>query len=499
MPPQRFPLDLAALGAFDRRAGALGRQLAKGICAAIARGELKAGERLPSTRVLAASLGLSRGTVMSVFEQLTAEGFLEARVGSGTRVAHALDDATLAAPSPLPPVAQGAAVTLPPAAARYAAIARQLEPVPPVPFSIAVPAAGVEPDDHWRRLGNRVRASQAAAPGGYSTSAGLLPLRALIADYLRASRSVVCDPGQIIMTEGTQQGLYLAAKVLLARGDAAWAEDPVYSGLTAVLDDAGVRVERVPVDAQGLDVAAAVAACAGARAAFVTPSHQYPLGMPLSMARRLALLTWARASDAWVVEDDYDSELRYAGHPFPALQGLDPGRVVYLGTFSKVLAPSLRLGYVVAPDALVDAFAGARALIGRASPLAEQHVLAAFMREGHFEAHLRRIRGLYAERRAALAAAIAHELPELSMQPGDQGMHCVLWLPAGCDDVALAAAAEAAGLALRPLSPMYAGPARRPGFMLGFGGFGVEPLQAAVRRLRGVLADSGAIGRKPLG
>lgn len=299
-----------------------------------------------------------------------------------------------------------------------------------------------------------------------------------------AARAVDCTAQNVVVTSGTQQGLYMAGRVLLSPGDAVWAENPAYAGLTAVLDDLALRTHRVPVDEQGFSVEQGTAMCPAARAAFVTPSHQYPLGMPLSMARRQALVAWAERNGSWIVEDDYDSELRYAGHPFPAMQGLSPERVVYLGTFSKVLFPSLRLGYVVAPTRLVEAFAGARALLDRHSPTADQHVLAAYMREGFFEAHVRRIRGLYAERRAALLAALEPALPQgCAVQPSDQGMHILLWLPEGADDVRIAARAEAAGIVMRPISPMYAGAVGRPGLMLGFGGFAPERLREAAAAL----------------
>jgi GntR family transcriptional regulator/MocR family aminotransferase len=489
MPRTRETFEIPSLGALDRGTGQLARQLARGLRAAIARGELQPGERLPSTRTLAASLGLSRGTVSEAFEQLVAEGCLQARTGSGTRVARP-DPALslpLIPPSPaLPP--QADAPTLPPQAGRYAALLHELTALPPVPFAIPVPAGAVAPDAQWRRLGNRVRATHAAAPAPYGDPRGVPALRAAVADYVRKARAVACEPEQVLITSGTQLGLYLAARVLLAPGDAVWVEDPAYIGLSALVEEFGLRALCVPVDRQGMDVAHAAAGCPHARAAFVTPSHQYPLGMPLGMARRRALLDWARRAGAWIVEDDYDSELRYAGHPFPSLQGLDPARVVYLGTFSKVLFPSLRLGYAIVPPALVEAFAGARMLIDRHSPTAEQHALAAYMREGHFEAHIRRIRGVYAQRRAVLIAAVERSLsPWLRLEPSDQGMHLVAWLPAGVDDGAVCAAALAAGISVRAVSPMYAGPARRSGLMLGFGGFTEPQLLAGVEGLRRVL------------
>jgi GntR family transcriptional regulator/MocR family aminotransferase len=244
----------------------------------------------------------------------------------------------------------------------------------------------------------------------------------------------------------------------------------------------------VPVDESGIDVERGIALGANARVAFVTPSHQYPLGMPMSMARRLALLRWAQQSRAWIVEDDYDSEFRYSGHPFPSLQGLDPSRVIYLGTMSKVMFPSMRLGYAVVPEPLAEAYAGARALVDRHSPTADQHILAAFMQEGLFEAHIRRVRGAYTERRNALIAALKKHLPGWArLQPSDQGMHLVVWLSQDMDDVGVARDALAAGVVVRPISPMYSPGAARPGLMLGFGGFSVRQLADAVPKLAAVL------------
>lgn len=486
MARRQLVIEIPALGAIDRSQRGIGRQLADALRRAIATGELKAGERLPSTRALADSLRLSRGTVAEAYEQLVAEGRLIAQAGSSTRVADGLHESQMT-PQHFHDSQPGQLPSVPPSATLYASMADRLAPLPSVPFSVAVPEGDVAMNDHWRRLSNRVRASQVAAPSGYADPQGLFALRKAIADYLRRARAVSCSPDNIVITEGTQQGLYLASKVLLAPGDSVWAENPAYPGLTSVLEDNGMRMHRVPVDAQGLNVAHAIAACPDAKAAFVTPSHQYPLGMPLSMPRRLALVEWARQQGAWIVEDDYDSELRYAGQPFPAMQGLDRERVIYLGTFSKVLAPSLRLGYIVAPECLVKAFVGARALMGRGSPSVEQHVVAAYMREGYFETHIKRIRGIYAERRQVLIDAIQNDLPELRIQPADQGMHIVAWLPKGMDDVAVASAASQAGITLRALSPMAAGQQELTGLMLGFGGFSSEHLRDAVRRLRRVL------------
>lgn len=486
-------VEIPSLGALDRRAGDLSRQLAQALRDAVRRGDVRPGDMLPSTRLLAASLQVARGTVVDAYAQLVAEGFLESRGGAGTQVANAL----ARPPQPDEPRAAGrrtARAGLPEPAATFARIAREFRPLPPVPFAISVPVGLTAPDDVWRRLGNRVRARGPGAPSGYADPQGALPLREAIADYVRRSRSVRCSAAQVVITSGTQQGLHLASQVLLGAHDRAWVENPAYRGITALLDSTGRHdaMVRVPVDADGIDVETGIRIAPDARVAFVTPSHQYPLGMPMSMARRNALLAWARKQRAWIVEDDYDSELRYEGYPFPSLQGLDPDRVVYLGTFSKILFPSLRLGYVIAPDDLVPAFCGARVLMDRHAPTADQHVLAAFIADGHLDRHIRRVRGVYAAQRALLIDTLGARLPrELAwIQPGDQGMHVVLWLADGIDDLDVVARAAQAGVAVRAASPMFAPGTARPGLVLGFGGFDRAQMEAAAQRLADVVADA---------
>ncbi|WP_343586536.1 PLP-dependent aminotransferase family protein [Herbaspirillum sp.] len=479
-------IDLPALGTLDRTAGALGRQLAQGLREAIRRGDLQPGEPLPSTRQLAQALQVARGTVVEAFEQLAAEGFLEAIPGAGTQVAP-IAAGKAGIPRTMPaPADEKPATGLPSPAAAFARVAQQFNSLPHVPFAISVPLGATMPGTAWRRLGNRLRARGQGAPAGYGDPQGARPLREAISDYVRRSRSVRCDADQVIVTGGTQQGLYLCCQVLLGVGDRAWVENPAYAGITSILEHAGRGgAVRVPVDAEGLDVEAGMRLAPHARAAFVTPSHQYPLGMPLSMTRRNALLEWARKAGAWIVEDDYDSELRYAGHPFPALQGLDTQRVVYLGTFSKILFPSLRLGYLIAPPQLVPAFIGARVLMDRSPPGADQHVLAAFMAEGHLDRHIRRIRGIYAAHRQQLMQTLARLLPPALawLQPSDQGMHLLLWLNEKLDDNEVAWQAAQAGVAVRPVSPMFAPGSARPGLVLGFGGFSGEQMEEAARKL----------------
>ncbi len=481
---------LPFLGPLDRASRDLGRQLAQSLRAAIQRGDLRPGEALPSTRALATALGVARGTVVEAFEQLIAEGFLEARPRGSTRVTRSASEGR-----PVSRVRRPAGPPrsrrLPDAAAAFTRVAEQFTPLPGVPFAISVPGGATAPGDTWRRLGNRLRARGPSAPSGYADAQGALPLREQIAHYVRRGRAVHCDASQVVITSGTQQGLYLAAQVLVGPTEASWVENPAYPALTAILTTTGrgSRMTRVPVDAEGLDVARALTLAPDAAAAFVTPSHQYPLGMPMSMSRRAALLEWARVRGSWIVEDDYDSEMRYAGHPFPSMQGLDPDRVVYLGTFSKVLFPSLRLGYAIVPTDLVRPFIGARILLDRHPPTADQHVLAAFIADGQLERHIRRLRGVYAAQRTHLVEVFDRVLPAAvgHVQPCDQGMHMVAWLRNDIDDVAAAAAAVAGGISVRPASPMYAAGTARPGLLPGFGGYRAEDVESAARRLAAVI------------
>ncbi|MCU6434081.1 PLP-dependent aminotransferase family protein [Undibacterium sp. Jales W-56] len=490
MPRRPQAVDLPPISGLDRSSGHLGRQLTYALREAIRSGNLKPGDLLPSSRQLASALDIARGTVTEAYEQLIAEGFLDAQPRAGTRVAAALTQSRSAASSSQKPAAKATSASLPAPAAAFAKVAEQFKPLPPVPFAVSVPTGPAAPDEAWRRLGNRIRARGPGAPSGYDDPQGVKALREAVAEYVRRSRSVQCSAEQVIITTGTQQGLYVACQVLLGATDIAWVEDPAYRGITGILESTGRqdRMVRVPVDDAGIDVDAGVAMAKDARAAFVTPSHQYPLGMPMSMGRRNALLAWARKNGAWIVEDDYDSELRYAGHPFPSLQGLAPDRVVYLGTFSKILFPSLRLGYAIVPDALVPAFCGARVLMDRHTPSADQHVLAAFITEGYLDRHIRRIRGVYADRRSQLLGMLERWIPkDLGwLQPSDQGMHLVLWLADGIDDVLLASRAVEAGVAVRAVSPMYSEGNGRSGLVLGLGGFSNEQMEAAVRILAAI-------------
>ncbi|HJV24375.1 MAG TPA: PLP-dependent aminotransferase family protein [Aromatoleum sp.] len=485
-------LDVPVQIVLNRDAGAptLADQIAAQLRASICGGALRTGDRLPAIRLLAARLAVARATVDAAYGQLIAEGYLDAKPGAGTRVAGRLPEDALLLRSrgegsqrpPEPRAARG----LTERAQQVAAVASVLLPQQPVPLAVVCPSDELAPGKAWTRIAARL-ARTPWRHGGYAPPHGFMPLREAVADYARRFRGVVCEPEQVVITAGTQQGIALCAQLLFERGDPVWIEDPCYSLLAASVAFNGVRAIPVPVDGEGLDVAAGVAIAPDARGAFVSPSHQYPLGMAMPMARRLALLDWAREADRWIIEDDYDSELRYEGRPFPSLQGLDAGgeAVIYLGTFSKMLFPGLRLGYAIVPRALVEAFAGARLLADRHSSESQQAVLAEYMREGHYETHIRRIRTVFQKRREVLLEECEAQLSAFgAVIPGDQGMHLVFRFAADLPDVEITRRVRSAGVEVRPLSPFYRQAAPLKGFMLGFGGFAPESIRAAVGAIR---------------
>jgi GntR family transcriptional regulator/MocR family aminotransferase len=335
---------------------------------------------------------------------------------------------------------------------------------------------------------------------GAGSSAGAPALRAAIASYVTGARGARCTPDQVLVVNGAQQGLDLVARALLDPGDRVWIEDPGYIGARVAFVAAGAALIPVRVDADGLDVSAGERAGPGARMAYVTPSHQFPLGAVMSAPRRLALLAWARRTGAWIVEDDYDSEFRYAGRPLACLQGLDAdqrapaeaARVLYVGTFGKTLAPGLRLGYVVVPEELIDGVRAVRAATDRHSPVVAQDILADFIGEGHYARHLRRVRALYAERQEMLLDAARSELGGLiTLAPDPAGLHLVGWLPDGVDDGRAAVAAAAEGVDVVPLSRSFLDPEARRGergaLLLGYAAFDRDAISAGVRRLRRAL------------
>ncbi len=427
----------------------------RGCGSSIAAGRLRPGQRLPSARSLSVQLGVARGTVDAAFGRLIGEGYVVARGPAGTFVSAEF-------------IAQAAARPDAPAPSARSAVAG--EPQVPLPFQLGLPALDAFPRKLWSRLIGRAARSLSPLAMAYPDPAGWPALREAIAAYLGISRGVACAPGRVFVTAGYQGALALIGRALLRPGDEVWMEDPGYPFARLGLESSGAALVPVGVDRNGVDVAEGIKRAPAARFAVVTPSHQSPLGVALSLPRRLALLRWAAKARAWVIEDDYDGEFRYAGPPLPALKSLDrEERVLYAGSFSKVLFPGLRLGYLVVPDGVVGAFAQAAKPLQGGSAVLEQSAVAAFMSEGYFARHLRRMRGLYAARRNALARELTNRFGErvqLELQAG--GMHLLLRLAAPVRDVRVADAARAAGLAVQALSPLAMAHDCGPGVLLGF-------------------------------
>ncbi len=490
---------LVSLGLDRGAAEPMQRQLYDQIREAVLSGRLSPGARLPSTRALCRELKCSRNTVIGAFDQLLSEGYLEGRRGSGTFVSRVLPEELLSARrgGARPPAPRGGA---PGVSAR----GRRLTEVLPGrgarhrAFTPGLPDLSCFPFDVWGRLMARVWRRPGAELPVHGAAGGDLRLRRAIAGYLRAVRAVDCEAGQVIVTTGAQQALDLAVRILLDPGDAAWIEEPGYPGLRGPLIANGARLVPVPVDGEGLSVTEGRRLAPAARLAVVSPSHQYPLGITMSLPRRLELLDWAREAGAWILEDDYDSEYRYAGRPLAALQGLEAsagsgaGRVLYVGSFSKVLFPSLRLGYLIVPAPLADAFMRARAAVDDHPSAIVQPVLARFIEEGHFAAHVRRTRALYAERQAALVKAATGRLGGLlEVAPDDAGMHLVARLGAElarrASDREVEARALEAGVTAPALAGYYLGEPATQGVMLGYAAVPEAEIAAAVDTLAAVL------------
>jgi len=476
--------------------GTLVEQIYAALRAAILNGSLRPGSRLPSTRALAAESGVSRTTTQAAFDQLISEGYLETRPGSGTYVAAELPDGSMAASRTAATSASDTATAM-----RLSAFGRTISerrlgvPNPDYPvrfnFRYGLPPVESFPYDIWRRLMNRQIQNISLRSLRYGPAEGAQRLREAIAAYLARSRGVICTAGQVVVTNGSQQAIDLTARLLVESGDLVVIEDPHYQGARNVFAAAGARMVPCPVDSDGLDPDFLPAADAGVRVVYVTPSHQFPAGGVMPIARRLALLDWAGRSGAVIFEDDYDSEYRYDGRPIPALQGLDGGgRVVYAGTFSKVMFPSLRIGYVVLPPGLLGPFAAAKWLADRHSPTIEQETLAAFIGEGHFERHLRRSRAANASRREALLAALAEEFGDrIQISGSNAGIHVVVWFSDVPADLtaSIVTAARAEGVGVNPVAPYYLNPPAVAGFLVGYASLSEAEIREGIGRLARVI------------
>ena len=483
---------IMALISVDRRARKpLHRQIYDSFRHRIILRQLRAGELVPSSRSLARELRVSRLPVLNAYAQLLAEGYFESRVGAGTFIATSL---------PSQPRSLGAEQarinnTSRRISSRAAAMPAYERPVwagSLGPFQIGQPDLHSFPMDIWSKLIARYSRRVQVKGLQYGDPMGLPELRETIAVYLRTARGVHCEADQIMIVSGSQQALDLTTRVIVDPGAAVWVEEPGYWLVHHVLRAAGCRSVPVPVDAEGLNVAAGIRLSRKARAAFVAPSHQYPLGVTMSATRRLQLLEWAQRAGAWIVEDDYDSEYRYNSKPIASLQGMDHhDRVIYIGTFSKVMFPALRLGYIVIPPDLVERFAAMRQSMDLCPSHIPQAVMLEFMREGHFARHIRRMRPIYAERREVLVTELARAFGEGAEIVGDEaGLHLALLLPKLRNDRQLAARAAKESLWLSPLSASYVGKSPRHGFVLGFGNTRANQIPAAVRQLKRLCAGS---------
>ncbi len=472
-----------------------GRDVYRSIRSRIDAGALRPGERLPSTRALAADLGVSRSTVVAAYEQLAAEGYIETAAGARARVSPGVG----VRPVPGRQPAGGRPRRAPPLSAygrRVGALALPQRPVADgrrINFLYGALADDDFPKLAWRRLYNRAL-TRRQRPLYYGAAEGEADLRGELHGYLSRARGLSCTPEQILIVQGSQQAIELCAKVLVDPGDGVVLEEPCYLMARRTFESIGARVVATPVDDQGLVTSALPASrCA---LAYVTPSHQFPLGAVMSIGRRQALLAWARRHSSWIVEDDYDSEFRYGLRPVDPLQSLDSrGCVVYVGTFSKALSPQLRLGYLVLPPALVKPFRHAKQLADRHAPLLEQVVLAELIRSGAYERHLRRLRRENERRRTALVGAVSAYLGDRARVEGtDSGLHVVVWIR----DVPMRAEPEvvaralASGVGVWAVSPLYAERTRFrrercAGLVLGYAGLTTAEIEEGIGRLAGAL------------
>jgi len=467
------------------------RQIYEQIRAGILTGEYPAGERLPSSRMAAQRNGLARVTLTKAYEQLEAEGYLTSRIGSGTYVSHELTVA--------PTLSGSADDRYTPTFSGWGRRVMAGEPRlsrpggrgrPAIDFGFGRSFPHIFPYDTWRRLLVRYLSTDDTILSRYGSVAGFFPLREAVADYVRRLRGVVCSADQVVIVNGMQQALDILARLLLSSGDEVLVETPGYADAFELFRASGAELTALPVDEDGFPVEDIPQDCQ-ARFAFVTPSNQFPRGGTMPLSRRMALLDWARQANALILEDDYDGELRYSDHPLAALQGLDiDGRVVYLGTFSKVLFPALRLGYVVLPNVLLAPFMKAMRLVDRGAPTLTQAAVADFINEGHFERHLRVLRKVYGERRRVLVQALEQDLPGLVQYSRvEAGLHVMLLLDPDFDEAAVVREAATAGVGVYPGNAYHVGPPERPSILLGYSGLRRMEIKQGVAKLAVVLSS----------
>lgn len=467
------------------------RQISMWFQRAITTGQLQPGQRVPSTRALAKALSISRIPVLGAYELLIAEGYFQPFVGAGTCVSLSIPDAPFRPQlGELPN-----AIALEAESTVRRAVSRRAVGMTGSSQAWLDRCRGCTNLDHfpieaWSKLVSRHARKISRDIMGYGDPLGYEPFREAVAEYLGAFRAVKCDASQVMVTTGAQQGLLICALTLLDPKDDVWVEEPGYPGTHQALKAAGARMVPVPVDTQGLNVERGIQMARRARAAFVTPSHQFPLRLTMSAARRIELLSWAAHAGAWIVEDDYDSEFRFSGNPLASLQGIDgEGRVIYVGTLTKVMFPTMRLGYLVMPKDLIHDFINVRnATDTFSTSVLYQMAMADFIREGHFSRHIKRTRAVYLERRRALTAAIAARADGLLEVVGDDaGMFMVAMLPPGVDEMEVIAKARRVGIRLNALSECYVTPPQRGGIQLDYANSNPADSSARITALRAII------------
>jgi GntR family transcriptional regulator / MocR family aminotransferase len=489
--PKTPPLPALPLPPCPKGTG-LSDWLHRELRAAILEGRLLPEARLPSSRCLAEQLSISRGTVTAVYEQLADEGYVGAVVGDGTRVLSSWQIPVDTRPEPASRrVRQKTSARLSHLAAAWQDTPFPLENAKPRAFQANAPSVVDFPLTAWSRLFTRRLHRATSMLLSEGDPLGYRPLRESIAAHLRETRGLHCSGAQVMIVSGTQMALSLCARLLLNDGDAAWVEDPGYPGAAKLLAAMGARIVPLPVDAQGMRVDEGLRKAKDARLAIISAAHQFPLGVTLSLPRRAALLDWAQRQEAWIFEDDYDSEFRFAGRPLMALQGMPGGdRVLFCGSFNKVLYPGLRLGFLVLPEPLVEPFRRMRSLVDRYPAGVEQAVLTDFITEGHFERHLRRMRIKYMERHEVMITESRRVWGErLVVTPTDTGLQTIGWLGGGRSAKKFASLANAKGYEMLPVA-LFALQARQSlghplssGLQLGFGAHSPEQISAAVRAI----------------
>jgi GntR family transcriptional regulator/MocR family aminotransferase len=494
MPKQIEEIPLVSLNINPSSDVPLYKQLYNTFRQSILEGTFSPGQKLPGTRSLAAELKISRNTVVLAFEQLLIEGYIKGKTGSGTFVNEIPDNILNIKESADRKKSEKKITTnLITQLGSPGLIRRNTSIENIIPFQNGLPSIDEFPVKTWLKLNNQIARTLSNIHLGYGDAAGYKPFREEIASYLKTYRAVNCNAGQIIIVNGSQQGLDLIMRVLIERGDIIWHEDPGYFGARASMLFAGAEIFPSPLDNEGLNIEYSLKKYPAPKLIYTTPSHQFPLGSTMSASRRIQLLQYASRNNCWIIEDDYDSEFRYSGSPLPSLQGMDKNScVLYLGTFSKVLFPGLRLGYLVLPDPqMLEVFVSAKSMMDRQSPVFEQLITSRFLKEGYFTRHIRKMRTLYKERQEFLLKEIEKELEGIvNVNHSDAGMHIIAWLPEGLDDRIISRKAAENNLIAYPVSEYVLKFKQKPGLLLGYTAFDKSKLKTGVKLLKKIILSS---------